>query len=98
MDNFETLSEAVNALTLKGYSENFEAGDEFIVGLYSKKNYSPNDLLIVQSFRFEGMTNPEDQSILFAIEANDGNKGTLIMSYQAEHSQNTELIKAIKFN
>jgi len=42
------------------------------------------------------MTNPEDQMELFAIVANDGLKGTLVMSYSAQHFQNVELIKQIK--
>ena len=50
----------------------------------------------MNTFRFEGMTNPEDQMALFAIVAHDGLKGTLVMSYSAEHFQNVELIKEIK--
>lgn len=94
--NFDTLSEAVNTLTQEqGFTEDFEAEDNFIKALYSKKQYQPNELKILSSYRFEGMTNPGDQTTVFAIEANDGTKGTMVMSYSAEHGQNVELIRQI---
>lgn len=94
--NFDTLSQAVNYLTKEGYTEDFKAEEKAILALYSKKEYAPEELKIVQTFRFEGMSNPDDESELFAIEATDGTKGTLVMSYSAEHNQNVELIKQIK--
>ena len=42
---------------------------------------SPEDFDIVQVYRFEGMTDPGDMSILYAIESKDGLKGTLVSSY-----------------
>ncbi|MEP2025986.1 MAG: phosphoribosylpyrophosphate synthetase [Reichenbachiella sp.] len=93
--SFDTLSQAINALTKDGYEEGFTAGDEKIIGSISKKEYVPTDLKIVSTYRFEGMTNPQDETIVFAIEAIDGRKGTLVMSYSAEHNQNVELIKEI---
>ncbi len=95
--SFDTLSEAVNTLTQEGYAEDFEAKDNCIKALYSKKEYQPEDLKITASYRFEGMTNPSDQATVFTIEAKDGIKGTLVMSYSAEHDQNVELIKQIPY-
>lgn len=94
--HFDTLSIAVDMLTKEGYTEDFKAEENYIIALYSKREYSPEDLKIVNIFRFEGMTNPEDEVELFAIVANDGTRGTLVMSYSAEHFQNVELIKQIE--
>lgn len=94
--NFDTLSQAINSLTAKGFTEDFKAGEKYIKALYSKKEYLPEELKIVESFRFEGMESPEDETALFAIIANDGTKGTLVMSYSANHFQNMALIKKIK--
>ena len=94
--NFDTLSLAVDSLTREGFTDDFKAEENCIRALYSKKEYQPDDLKIVNTFRFDGMTNPEDETELFAIVANDGLKGTLVMSYSAEHFQNVELIKEIK--
>lgn len=93
--DYETLSGAMNRLTSIGYTESFKAKKNNIEALYSKKTYQPSDLVIEETFRFEGMTNPADQTELFAISANDGTKGTLAMSYNAQQSQNIELIKQI---
>ena len=93
--NFDTLSSAVNSLTKQGFKEDFKAEEKCIKALYSKKEYQPNELKIVQTFRFDGMTNPEDETELFAIISHDGVKGTLVMSYSAVHFQNVELIKQI---
>lgn len=94
-EDYDTLSEAINALTQKGFKDGFKAEDGRIVGSITSKKYLPEELKIVRTHRFEGMTNPQDDTIVFAIEANDGNKGTLVMSYSYEHNQNVELIKKI---
>ncbi|SDQ29498.1 phosphoribosylpyrophosphate synthetase [Flagellimonas zhangzhouensis] len=93
--SFSTLSEAVNTLTSEGFKEDFEAGETSIIALYSKKEYDPSELKILGTYRFEGETNPSDEATVFALEASDGTKGTLVMSYSAEHGQNVELIKQI---
>ena len=92
---YDTLSEALNALKKVGYTEDFIAEEKNLSILRNKKKYQPEDLKIVRSFRFEGMSNPSDSSELFAIIANDGVKGTLVMAYGAKHSQNTDLILRI---
>jgi hypothetical protein len=94
-NTYDTLSQAINALTLHGYEEGFKADDTKITTTHSDKEYLPNELKIVHTYRFEGMTNPQDDSIVFAIEADDGVKGTLVMSYSSKHNHNVELIKKI---
>ncbi len=91
----ETLSQAVNGLTQEGYSESFKAEGENIFATPSKKAFAPQELKIVEQHRFEGETNPGDQTVVFAVEANDGTKGTLVMAYATEQDQNVELIKRI---
>ncbi len=93
--DWDTLSQAVNSLTEEGFREDFRAGETGIIGSLFGGSYQPEDLRIVEFFRFEGMTDPQDETVVFAIEAKDGNRGTLVMSYSAQHDQNTELIKRI---
>lgn len=92
----DTLSETINALTKEGFKDDFKATEMAIEAIYAKRNYNPEDLTIVGTYRFEGQTNPADQTVLFAIIANDGTKGTLTMCYSSESNQNEELIKKIK--
>lgn len=93
--HYDSLSQAINGLTQKGFKEHFSAEKEAIVGSQSKKSYAPKQLKIVKTFRFDGMTNPQDDSVVFAIEATDGTRGTLVMSYGSKQGQNVELIKSI---
>ena len=44
---------------------------------------SADEMTIVEYHRFEGESNPSDMSIVFAIESNDGRRGTLTSSYGA---------------
>jgi cobalamin biosynthesis Co2+ chelatase CbiK len=95
-ENFDTLSQAVNSLTKEGYKDSFIAKENCLKTVQSKKEYQPDELKIEKAFRFDGMTNPSDESEVFAIKANDGTKGTLIMTHGSDHNHNVELIKDIK--
>jgi len=39
------------------------------------KEYQPHDLEIIKIYRFEGITDPADMSILYILEARDGMVG-----------------------
>jgi hypothetical protein len=41
----------------------------------------PDDFEVTEVYRFEGMTDPDDQSVLYALESKDGIKGTLVNGY-----------------
>jgi hypothetical protein len=93
-----TLSEILNQLRKKGYTEDFRTEGDHILAIYSKKKYQPEDLRITDTFRFEGNTNPSDESELLVIEAKDGMKGTMTMAFGAKHSQDADLVKRIRMD
>lgn len=95
MKNFDTLSEAIKYLNHQGYIEQFISNEHGIKGVETDMYFPVNELQIVANYRFEGMSNPADSSQLFAIESNNGVKGTLVMSYGAEHFQNVDNIKML---
>jgi len=94
--NEQTLSGVMNALAKKGYTEDFKATKDYVLAIYSKKQYQADELRIVATYRFEGETNPADQTTLFVIEAKDGLKGTLLMSYSYQSNQDDDMLKRIK--
>lgn len=47
------------------------------------KQYEPKDLTIIKTFRFEGASDPGDNSILYLMEANDGSIGYTMDAYGA---------------
>ncbi len=86
MDNFEknemsTLTSCTNHLLQEGFSENFTAHKSGIEAPSTGKMYVPSEVKIVSFYRFEGESDPADNSILYAIEAKDGTKGLLIDAY-----------------
>lgn len=81
MKTFETLSQAVTHLEREGYTHDFNLHPEWIECPPLNKKFSPEEFHVDQVHRFEGQTNPDDSSILFAISSSDGVKGLLIDAY-----------------
>lgn len=82
-NTYTSLSEAIQDLQARGYNENLNYSDR---GLENKKNdsiYNADELEVTEFYRFEGATNPGDNSILYAIETSDGLKGLLVDAYGA---------------
>ena len=99
MNEPDTLVETLEALQAKGYTYDFNLtahalevhkDDGIVLAL------SPEDFTIVQVYRFEGMTDPSDMSILYAIESSDGLKGTMVSSYGVyADAMSNEMIKKL---
>ena len=47
----------------------------------SSKQYIPEQIKVVNFYRFEGITDPGDMAVLYVIETDDGAKGTLVDAY-----------------
>jgi hypothetical protein len=77
------MTEHLNYVLKHGYDQNFQVTDEGMRSMESAKVYKPEDLLIVNFYRYEGISDPEDNSILYVIETRDGAKGTLVDAYGA---------------
>lgn len=76
------MEKCVRRLEEKGYHHQFRVEKKHLVSLTDKKKkYKPKDVKAVNFFRFEGVSDPDDMSILYAIETCDGTKGTLIDAY-----------------
>ncbi len=83
-----TLTERVNKAIQNGYIENFKATKQ---GLFLEKNnrtYTPTEVQIKDFNRFEGVSDPADNSIMYLIETTDGMKGILIDAYGAYSDAN----------
>jgi hypothetical protein len=80
-EEMKTLAASLNKLVLEGFTEDFKATDMGLISLKREHRYSPEEVHVVDFFRFEGESDPADNSILYAIETNDGIRGTLIDAY-----------------
>lgn len=80
-EDMKTLASCINKLVLDGYTGNFKVTEKGLLSLEKQKNYKPEEVHILNFFRFEGASDPADNSILYAIETTDGTKGTLTDAY-----------------
>lgn len=76
-----TMTNCTNKLYAEGFVENFIAKERGLEAPTTKKIYDPTEVKIISFYRFEGESDPADNSILYAIETNDGVKGMLIDAY-----------------
>lgn len=77
----KTLVEVHAKLLADGYKEEFTVSNNLLTALSTQKQYKPEDVNIVDFFRFEGQTDPGDSSILYVLETTDKTKGTLVDAY-----------------
>lgn len=81
MKTYNTLSEAINDLKKRGYTEDFNLRPHCLECSALDLQLSPEDFAVDEFHRFEGMSNPDDNSIVFAISSRQGVKGTLVDAY-----------------
>ena len=97
MYTYETVSEAVNDLSKRGYHDNLRIGSDCLHCDAKELQLSPNEFHIDEVYRFEGNTDPADETIVYAISANDGSvKGTLVDAYGTySDSASEELVEKL---
>lgn len=78
-----SLVKVEQKLNKQGFTEDFRVAEGRLhtIGNDRSKGYAPNEVTIVDFYRFEGESNPDDMSILYAIETTDGVKGTISTAY-----------------
>lgn len=76
------IAECTKELKERGYNEDFRIDQGGLKTFGdSTKAYSHKDVRIVNFYRFEGVSDPGDMTVLYVIETNDGVKGTLADGY-----------------
>lgn len=89
----QCLAEAIKLLQKKGYTTNLTLAYDHFKTEDGKIKLYPKDIFFDEVMRFENTSDPDDQSILYAISStNDGIKGTYIESYGLYHEDISPLI------
>lgn len=93
--SFDTLSQGMNSLKKDGYTLDFDMKKDGIYCHSKDLKLQPHEFEVDEFYRFEGMTNPSDMSILYAISSStDGVKGTLVDAYGTYSDQlSPEMVK-----
>ena len=88
MKDYGTLSQAINKLKLEeGYEHDFNLLDEEIELKSEDETFGVEDFDVDKVLRFEGMSNPDDNAILYAITTSKGYKGVLVDGYGVSSGQ-----------
>jgi hypothetical protein len=73
-----TLSGVLDDLNARGFAEHFRVVDAGRVrALGSGRTFAPSQVSIAEWHRFEGVSDPDDMAILYAIETRTGVRGTV---------------------
>lgn len=76
-----TLTACVNKVVKDGYTDSFKVTKQGLYSCATDKNFSPEQVKVINFYRFEGESDPADNTIMYVIETSEGNKGTLIDAY-----------------
>ncbi|QKG57884.1 hypothetical protein GKZ68_15370 [Hymenobacter sp. BRD128] len=84
-EEMTSMTTVEKKLKSQGYTHDFTVKDGRLTTMDndSARTFSPEEATIVDYFRFEGESNPDDAAILYAVETADGAKGTISSAYGA---------------
>ncbi|HLS71436.1 MAG TPA: hypothetical protein VK027_07230 [Chitinophagaceae bacterium] len=79
----KTLSSVIKSLKEKGIKTELKYEKSGTLTGFGK-TYQPQDLSLIKTYRFEGISNPDDNSALYLFEDKEGKKGYIIDIYGNE--------------
>lgn len=81
-NNLKTMTSVLEDLRTQGFTTDFRYEKNKIIPLqYPSRQYIADDIELLDSYRFEGDTDPADASILYVFRTSDGLQGTLTNGY-----------------
>lgn len=97
--HFDTLSQAINALRAQGYTQDLDLEPEHVICKKLNLEMVANDFEVDSIYRFEGDSNPDDMSILYAISSEKHDlKGLLVDAFGPYGSAiKAELIEKLRY-
>ena len=97
MDNYDTVTGALNGLKAKGYTIDFNVAFDKIICQKTNICLNPHEFEITETYRFEGATDPGDENVVYAVESKDGMMKGVISSAYGMYADpvSTEMIKKL---
>ncbi|HKL32901.1 MAG TPA: hypothetical protein VJ919_10215 [Tangfeifania sp.] len=96
-NRYDTLAEASTELKKRGFKANFKVNENEKLVDSEGNQFVPSDVTLVEFHRFEGISNPADSTIIYAVETNKNIKGTVVDSFGADASEVTsEFMNKVK--
>jgi len=79
---YATVTEALDKLRAKGFTVDFNL-EENCISCHDGK-FEADDFEIVEVYRYEGDSDPGDESTVYGVESKSGVKGVLVSGYSAQ--------------
>lgn len=93
---YDTVSQAINGLKERGYTMDFNLASNCIH--CEGQKLDPKDFEIAEVYRFEGISDPADESVVFAIESKTGLKGILVNAFGVySEPLSDEMVKKLNY-
>jgi hypothetical protein len=74
---------AMASLRRRGFTAEFVVEGDRLRVAGTNRRLRPEDVWIVDHYRFEGASDPDDMSVIYALQARDGTRGTLSDAFGA---------------
>jgi hypothetical protein len=78
---YATLARTIDALARCGFIEHFGVSGDALRSFDSGRIFRASQVVIREYHRFEGVSDPDDMSIVYAIEGQGGARGTLVDAF-----------------
>ena len=78
---YTSMTEALKGLHARGFTTNFEFLNNAFCAVDGGRTFNAEELSILEHHRFEGVSDPDDEAIVYAIESGEGIRGTIADAY-----------------
>ena len=94
---YDTVTEALAGLKKRGFDLDFNLQENCLV--CQGNRFDVNDFEIVETYRFEGNTDPSDEAIVYAIKSKKGEKGVLVNGYGiSADAMSSDMVKKLRIH
>ena len=81
MSQTKSEIDKIEEYTAKGYTSNYKMVEGKFTDIDNNIAFTSDEVVIEDEYRYEGMSNPSDMSILYILSVPNKTKGTLLLPY-----------------
>ena len=81
--SLDTVTDTIEDLARRGFTDHFMVRGRKLVAIDAGRPFLPRDVVIREYHRFEGVSDPDDMAVVYALESREGTKGVLTDAYGA---------------
>lgn len=79
--SLDTVTDTIEDLAQRGFTDHFMVRGRTLVAIDAGRPFLPRDVVIREYHRFEGVSDPDDMAVVYALESREGTKGVLTDAY-----------------